>query len=491
MNNILCRAIPYEGQESYLFISYCHQDSQRLYPLFEQMVASGFRMWYDDGNHGGDDWLENIENHLENCSAVIAFISANSSLSHNCKSEVVYAQKCKKKVIPVLIEDTQLPKGLRMQLCALHHLESWKFPSDAALLQKIGEGEECQACKGPAGSLQLKPASIPEPMPESESLPSEKSESVPVAIPKKNTTKVMLKRHIPSQKPESPIHEETFSKKLDPLPPQEEIHPFDALLSSLPDEATIVPRNEPDVDSTVCGFDDSEKTIIPGLLSSDCDKTVYVSRNAPALLVCPNAERVHILTKPQTKIGRSPIKCDVVIESEFISKCHAEIIQYQQKFFLQDDNSSNGTFLNGEQLPPEEKVLLESPAVFRLNDETLILFFGSQVKQAMRDHCISYLVNDENAEICLIDTDAIHLDRSHPWPRGTFKTDKKVHRGGHALLTRKEDGIYLTDVSAANGTFLTAGDEEERLSKGEEYLLHSGNHIRLGDTILTFVSINF
>lgn len=491
MNNILCRAIPYKGQDPYLFISYCHQDAQRLYPLFEQMASSGFRMWYDDGNHGGDDWLENIESHLENCSAVIAFISANSSLSHNCKSEVVYAQKCKKKVIPVLIEETQLPKGLRMQLCALHHLESWKFPSNSALLEKIGEGEECQSCKGPAGSLQLKPAPVPAPTSEPEPELNLKSESALIAASKKNPVKVILRRYAPAQKPEAAVHEKSFSKKPDTFLPPEAVRPSDAFVTTPPDEATIFPRDEFDGDATVYGADDSEKTIIPSLLSLDDDKTVYVSRNAPALLVRPNAERVHILTKPQTKIGRSPIKCDVVIESEFISKCHAEILQYQQKFFLQDDNSSNGTFLNGEQIPPEEKVPLESPAVFRLNEEELILFFGAQVKQAMRDHCIVYLINEETGEVCPIDADAIHLDRSHPWPKGTLKADKKVHRSGHAMLTKKEDGVYLTDVSAANGTFLTVDDEEEQLPKNEEILLHSGDRIRLGDTILTFVSISF
>ena len=114
MKKMICRAIPFEGKEPYIFVSYCHADKEILYPLFEQMAMDGYRIWYDDGNNAGDDWTTNIEARLEESMVCLAFISGNSSLSHNCKSEIVYALKCGKKIVPVLIETTDLPKGLRM-----------------------------------------------------------------------------------------------------------------------------------------------------------------------------------------------------------------------------------------------------------------------------------------------------------------------------------------------------------------------------------------
>lgn len=156
---MICRAIPYKGSEPFIFLSYSHADSEILYPLFEQMAADGYRIWYDDDNQGGDDWLDNIENHLEECSLCIAFMSENSSLSHNCKSELVYAIKCKKKVVPILIEMTDLPKGLRMQLSYLHYLVRENYASDRELLDKIYLTPECAACKSSSeGKARLRSA---------------------------------------------------------------------------------------------------------------------------------------------------------------------------------------------------------------------------------------------------------------------------------------------------------------------------------------------
>lgn len=97
---MICRAIPYEGKEPYIFLSYCHKDANIVYPLVEQMVKDGFRIWYDDGNRAGDDWLENIANHLNRCAVCLAMISENSSVSHNCKSEINEALEWKKSFLP-------------------------------------------------------------------------------------------------------------------------------------------------------------------------------------------------------------------------------------------------------------------------------------------------------------------------------------------------------------------------------------------------------
>jgi len=155
-----CRAIPYEGKEPYIFINYCHKDKTLLYPVFEQMVRDGYRIWYDDGNQVGDDWLDNIENHLEECNAVVSFLSGNSSMSHSCKSEIVYAFKCRKKILPILIDNTVLPKGLRMQMSHLHCLNACDYTTLGELLEKIYVCPECKACYCENDALMLR--DIPE-----------------------------------------------------------------------------------------------------------------------------------------------------------------------------------------------------------------------------------------------------------------------------------------------------------------------------------------
>ncbi|EGY79628.1 FHA domain/GGDEF domain protein [Peptoniphilus indolicus ATCC 29427] len=50
-----------------------------------------------------------------------------------------------------------------------------------------------------------------------------------------------------------------------------------------------------------------------------------------------------------TVIGRSS-KCDIAIKDKFVSKEHIEIREEDGVYFLEDLNSANGTFLNGEEV---------------------------------------------------------------------------------------------------------------------------------------------
>ncbi|MBL7575259.1 FHA domain-containing protein [Peptoniphilus asaccharolyticus DSM 20463] len=53
--------------------------------------------------------------------------------------------------------------------------------------------------------------------------------------------------------------------------------------------------------------------------------------------------------KGVTIIGRSS-KCDITIKDKFVSKEHIEIREEDGVYFLEDLNSANGTFLNGEEV---------------------------------------------------------------------------------------------------------------------------------------------
>ena len=57
----------------------------------------------------------------------------------------------------------------------------------------------------------------------------------------------------------------------------------------------------------------------------------------------------HHLTGESTTIGRA-VECSVVITSKRVSREHARIYREGRRFFLQDLNSTNGTFLNDERL---------------------------------------------------------------------------------------------------------------------------------------------
>lgn len=59
-------------------------------------------------------------------------------------------------------------------------------------------------------------------------------------------------------------------------------------------------------------------------------------------------EPVYDLNKVTT-IGRA-VENTITIEDDFLSATHARIIRKRKNYYLQDDNSTNGTFLNGKRL---------------------------------------------------------------------------------------------------------------------------------------------
>ncbi len=54
-------------------------------------------------------------------------------------------------------------------------------------------------------------------------------------------------------------------------------------------------------------------------------------------------------TSPEVTIGRHP-SCEWVLPNETVSSRHARLVYHHDQWWLEDLNSRNGTFLNGEAL---------------------------------------------------------------------------------------------------------------------------------------------
>lgn len=124
-----CKAVPYEGEDKYIFVSYCHKDAALVYPVIEQLYQEGYRIWYDDGIHPGSEWPEVIAKHLDNCEICIAFMSENSLLSHNCRKEINFAILKKKNIQVAFLEEVVLSPGMEMQLSTIQAVMKEKYTS--------------------------------------------------------------------------------------------------------------------------------------------------------------------------------------------------------------------------------------------------------------------------------------------------------------------------------------------------------------------------
>ena len=112
----------YEGHEPYIFISYSHRDSERVFEIIGHLHNLGYRIWYDEGIDPGTEWPEEIAMHLKESAVFLLFVSENSMKSHNVRREINYAIDMKNRLICVYLEETQLSPGMQMQLSLIQSI---------------------------------------------------------------------------------------------------------------------------------------------------------------------------------------------------------------------------------------------------------------------------------------------------------------------------------------------------------------------------------
>ena len=64
-----------------------------------------------------------------------------------------------------------------------------------------------------------------------------------------------------------------------------------------------------------------------------------------------NKKKINLVAK--MTIGRST-DCDIVIDNKLVSRRHSVIQKIRDVFFLKDEGSTNGTFLNGHRIPSDK-----------------------------------------------------------------------------------------------------------------------------------------
>jgi hypothetical protein len=107
-----------------IFISYSHQDKNFVDNLSMQLVAHKARVWLDRWElHVGDSLIKRIQEAIDGASALLVMLSKAAVQSEWCKKELsagLIRELEEKRVIvlPVLIEDCEIPLFLRDKLYA-------------------------------------------------------------------------------------------------------------------------------------------------------------------------------------------------------------------------------------------------------------------------------------------------------------------------------------------------------------------------------------
>lgn len=83
-----------------------------------------------------------------------------------------------------------------------------------------------------------------------------------------------------------------------------------------------------------------------------------------------NRKRISLTAK--ITIGRST-DCDVVVDNKLVSRQHAVIQKIRDAYFLKDDASTNGTFLNGVRIPQDKYIKLNPGDKITVGGITLVM----------------------------------------------------------------------------------------------------------------------
>ncbi|UFT99201.1 FHA domain-containing protein [Radiobacillus kanasensis] len=120
--------------------------------------------------------------------------------------------------------------------------------------------------------------------------------------------------------------------------------------------------------------DDANGTTVLGTVSHQEEEgTTFLGNNnqqlsKPFLLVDSSNEKVYV-TKDEFIIGRDPQQADYICANKVVGRVHAKLVMKQDEYFLQDNQSTNGSFVNGTKLKPNEKVKIRHEDKIKLANE--------------------------------------------------------------------------------------------------------------------------
>ena len=106
-----------------VFISYSREDQEHVFPVVDKLRKQGLDIWIDqEGIHGAKLWSQEIVNAIENSKVFILFASTKAFVSKNVTKELALASESDKHILPVFIENADIPAAMKYQLAGIQHL---------------------------------------------------------------------------------------------------------------------------------------------------------------------------------------------------------------------------------------------------------------------------------------------------------------------------------------------------------------------------------
>ena len=117
-----------------VFISYASKNRDRILDLVERLRGAGVSVWIDQmGIEGAAMWSQQIDAAIRDCKVLILAISKNSASSENVVKELALASEGRKRILPVFIEEADIPETMAYQLAGIQRVEFFEGNEEAGL----------------------------------------------------------------------------------------------------------------------------------------------------------------------------------------------------------------------------------------------------------------------------------------------------------------------------------------------------------------------
>jgi hypothetical protein len=116
------------------FISYSRGDTAFVDKLRHDLEKRGIPVWIDrESIEGGSAWRASISQAIRSCCAFILIVSPRSTHSNQVSKELSVAESHERLIVPVVLEASEIPPGMELQLAELQWISFAELSYDAAL----------------------------------------------------------------------------------------------------------------------------------------------------------------------------------------------------------------------------------------------------------------------------------------------------------------------------------------------------------------------
>ena len=175
---------------SKVFVSYSRSDSQQVLPLVERLEReTGVHLWIDrDGIESAEQFEDVIIRAIDQAEVVLFMLSDNSQHSHWTKDEVSYAKNIGKRVVPIVLNGSDLHGWFLFKFGRVNYIDALKEDQLRRLVKDLRQWLKIGKEPAPTPKPEPKPEPALEPAPQPPSAPAPEPKPEPNPNPKPELT---------------------------------------------------------------------------------------------------------------------------------------------------------------------------------------------------------------------------------------------------------------------------------------------------------------